>query len=38
MEQTALKQLLDSLIDTLENEVVEFKEAGSDYKTDKIGE
>lgn len=30
-------KLLDSLIDGWENEVVEFKEAGRDYDTDRIG-
>jgi ATP-dependent DNA helicase RecG len=30
--------LLDELIATWENEVVEFKQAGNDYDTDKIGE
>lgn len=38
MNQTALQNLLNALIATWENEVVEFKEAGHDYKTDKIGE
>ncbi len=38
MDQSALKNLLESLITIWENEVVEFKEAGNDYKTDKIGE
>jgi len=37
MEQTALKQLLDSLIAAWENEVVEFKEAGDNYSTSDIG-
>jgi ATP-dependent DNA helicase RecG len=37
MDQTALKALLDKLIATWENEVVEFKQAGKDYDTDKIG-
>jgi len=37
MDQTALKQLLDSLIAKWENEVVEFKEAGNGYDTDRIG-
>lgn len=36
MEQ--LTQLLTRLIATWENEVVEFKQAGNDYSTDKIGE
>lgn len=30
--------LLDALIHEWENEVVEFKQAGNDYKTDRIGE
>ncbi len=38
MEQTALTQLLPELIATWENEVVEFKQASNDYKTDTIGE
>lgn len=38
MDQQALQQLLDDLIATWENEVVEFKQAGKDYDTDKIGE
>ncbi|MEO8859419.1 MAG: RNA-binding domain-containing protein [Burkholderiaceae bacterium] len=38
MDQTALSVLLAGLIATWENEVVEFKQAGSDYDTDKIGE
>ncbi len=38
MEQTALTQLLTELIATWENEVVEFKQASHDYKTDTIGE
>ena len=38
MEQNELTQLLTRLIATWENEVVEFKQAGSDYSTDKIGE
>lgn len=33
-----LLQYLDSLIEAWENEVVEFKQAGKDYSTDKIGE
>lgn len=32
-----LKRILDSLIAEWENEVVEFKQAGNDYPTDKIG-
>lgn len=38
MEQVTLTRLLDDLIATWENEVVEFKQAGNDYDTDKIGE
>lgn len=38
MNPSELEALLKSLIATWENEVVEFKEAGNDYKTDKIGE
>ena len=38
MEQPELKSLLADLIATWENEVVEFKQAGNDYKTDTIGE
>jgi ATP-dependent DNA helicase RecG len=38
MDQAALTNLLDGLIITWENEVVEFKQAGNDYKTDTIGE
>lgn len=37
MEQSALKALLDSLIATWENEVVEFKQAGNDFDTVKLG-
>lgn len=37
MEQVELRRLLDSLIATWENEVVEFKQAGNDYSTDDIG-
>jgi len=37
MNHTELELLLDSLIATWENEVVEFKQAGNDYDTDKIG-
>jgi len=37
MNDTELTTLLDSLIATWENEVVEFKQAGNDYSTDKIG-
>ena len=38
MTQTELQDLLKALIATWENEVVEFKQAGNDYSTDKIGE
>jgi ATP-dependent DNA helicase RecG len=38
MDQSALERLLNELITTWENEVVEFKQAGNDYKTDTIGE
>jgi ATP-dependent DNA helicase RecG len=38
MDQPALERLLNELIATWENEVVEFKQAGNDYDTDKIGE
>lgn len=38
MDQAALSALLDELIATWENEVVEFKQANNDYKTDTIGE
>ncbi len=38
MDQSALNDLLDRLIATWENEVFEFKQAGNDYGTDKIGE
>lgn len=38
MDQAALSVLLDELVATWENEVVEFKQAGNDYGTDKIGE
>lgn len=37
MDQPALNTLLDGLILTWENEVAEFKEAGNDYDTNKIG-
>lgn len=33
MDQHALQRLLDELITTWENEVVEFKQAGNDYDT-----
>jgi ATP-dependent DNA helicase RecG len=38
MDSAALTALLDELIATWENEVVEFKQAGNDYDTDRIGE
>lgn len=38
MDQTSLTSLLNELISTWENEVVEFKQANHDYDTDKIGE
>lgn len=37
MEKTELTQLLENLIATWENEVVEFKQASNDYSTDDIG-
>lgn len=37
MKQPELTQLLDRLIATWENEVVEFKQAGNDYSTNDIG-
>ncbi|MDE2464385.1 MAG: putative DNA binding domain-containing protein, partial [Alphaproteobacteria bacterium] len=37
MEHVELTRLLDGLIATWENEVVEFKQAGNDYSTDDIG-
>ena len=37
MEPAALQQILDHLITHWESETVEFKEAGNDYPTDKIG-
>lgn len=37
MDQSSLESLLSDLIATWENEVVEFKQAGNDYDTDKIG-
>jgi len=36
-ERDSLQSLLADLIATWENEVVEFKQAGNDYPTDKIG-
>lgn len=38
MEPVELQALLGRLIAAWENEVVEFKQAGNDYDTDKIGE
>lgn len=38
MDAAELNRLLATLIAAWENEVVEFKQAGNDYKTDKIGE
>lgn len=38
MEAAELKTLLGQLIATWENEVVEFKQASTDYDTDRIGE
>lgn len=38
MTPIELNKLLEQLIATWENEVVEFKQAGNDYDTDKIGE
>lgn len=38
MTQIELHNLLEQLISTWENEVVEFKQASDDYDTDKIGE
>ena len=37
MELTQLQQQLDTLIEAWENEVVEFKEANDNFKTDLIG-
>lgn len=37
MEQAALNELLVELIDSWENEVIEFKQANDDFHTDKIG-
>lgn len=37
MQPQELETLLKQLIDTWENEVVEFKQANNDYKTDEIG-
>ncbi|ABA89966.1 ATP-binding protein, putative [Syntrophotalea carbinolica DSM 2380] len=38
MTQEKLQALLTSLISTWENEVVEFKQAGNEYSTNRIGE
>jgi ATP-dependent DNA helicase RecG len=38
MNKQDLETLLDELITRWEGEVVEFKQAGNDYDTDKIGE
>lgn len=38
MNDRDLRSLLEKLILTWENEVIEFKQAGHDYKTDRIGE
>lgn len=38
MNQSALNTLLEALIQEWENEVVEFKQAGNDYDTNKIGQ
>ena len=38
MTPAELNSLLEQLIATWENEVVEFKQAGNDYDTDKIGQ
>lgn len=37
MDDQALNTLLETLVRTWENEVVEFKQAGNDYDTNKIG-
>lgn len=37
MDRQALQVLLDTLLERWENEVVEFKRAGNDYSSDKIG-
>ena len=37
MDKNDLQGLLNRLIDTWENEVIEFKQAGNDYSTDRIG-
>lgn len=38
MEQVELMTVLNGLLQSWENEIIEFKQAGNDYKTDKIGE
>lgn len=38
MAHHTLKRILDDLLATWENEVVEFKQVGNDYDTDRIGE
>ena len=38
MNPPELIAVLNTLIATWENEVVEFKQAGKDYDTDKLGE
>lgn len=38
MDPVALQTILADLIETWENEVIEFKEARNDYDTDKIGQ
>ncbi|NTU50387.1 MAG: transcriptional regulator [Desulfobulbaceae bacterium] len=38
MDHAELHELLNRLIASWENEVIEFKQAGKDYSTDKIGE
>lgn len=38
MDQHTLTTLLDELIQSWENEIIEFKRAGNDYKTNEIGE
>ncbi|OOF42694.1 transcriptional regulator [Rodentibacter rarus] len=37
MTKLELKSFLDNLISTWENEIIEFKQAGNDFKTDDIG-
>ena len=37
MDHQALRELLESLVERWEGEVVEFKRAGNDYSSDKIG-